>query len=182
MIETKTRRAWRYLGSGVLIWIGVVLLAFAAGEVLKGDPRPAAPRVNSQSPDFTLNNLSGEQIRLSERHGKPVIVNFWATWCGPCVLEMPNLEKYYEKYPGQFDILAVNADEEKYRVESFVKDMRITFNILLDPGGAIEARYQVSAYPTSFILDKEGIIRIQHIGLLDEKHLAEYLAQVGVGP
>jgi peroxiredoxin len=95
---------------------------------------------------------------------------------------MPNIEKYVEKYPGRFYVLAVNADEARFDVEQFVQDMGLTFEILLDPGGKIQESYQIQAYPTSYFVDAKGVIRAQHVGLLSEDQLADYLYQVGVGP
>jgi peroxiredoxin len=94
---------------------------------------------------------------------------------------MPNIRKFYEKYPGQFDVLAVNADEPRPDVERFVDDMGLTFDVLLDPGGKTQQLYQIRGYPTSFIVDAQGIIRVQHIGLLTEDNLKDYLLKVGVG-
>ena len=181
MVEGKRGRVWRSLGRGVLIWLGIIALAFGVSEFVSGHARAAGPEVNAQAPDFELENLAGERVRLSGRRGKPVILNFWATWCAPCALEMPNIRKFYEKYPGQFDVLAVNADEPRLDVERFVDDMSLTFDVLLDPSGKTQQLYQIRGYPTSFIIDAQGIIRVQHIGLLTDDNLKDYLLKVGVG-
>lgn len=179
MVESKRSRVWGKLGVGILIWLGIIALAFAVAEFV-GAKEHAALGVNTLAPDFELENLVGERVRLSELKGKPVILNFWATWCAPCVLEMPNIRKFYEKYPGQFHVLAVNADEPRLDVERFTKDMGLTFDVLLDPGGKAQQLYQIRGYPTSFFLDAQGVIRIQHIGLMTEDNLAAYLLKVGV--
>jgi peroxiredoxin len=95
---------------------------------------------------------------------------------------MPNIQKYYERYPGDFSVLAVNADEPELTVKRFVEDMGLSFDILLDPGGDVQSLYQIRGYPTSYFVDGEGVIRVQHIGFLTEDQLADYLSQVGVGP
>ncbi len=181
MVEGKRSRVWRSLGRGILIWLSVIALAFGVSEFMGRYDHAAAAAVNAPAPDFELENLAGVRVRLSERQGKPVIINFWATWCAPCVLEMPNIRKFYEKYPGQFDVLAVNADEPRLDVEHFVEDMSLTFDVLLDPGGKTQQLYKIRGYPTSFIVDAQGIIRAQHIGLLTEDNLKDYLLKVGVG-
>jgi len=181
-MDTTRRRAWGHLGRGLLIWLGIIVLIAVVAEFVLGDTTSTQPGINAKAPDFELIDLHGNTVRLSEERGRPLILNFWATWCAPCILEMPNIQKYYEKYPGKFDVLAINADETKFKVENFVKDMGLTFEILLDPGGKIQELYQIRGYPTSFFVDAKGVIRVQHIGLLSEDQLADYLLQVGVGP
>jgi thiol-disulfide isomerase/thioredoxin len=182
MVEGKQSRVWRSLGRGVLIWLGIIALAFGVSEFVGSRAHAAGPEVNALAPDFELENLAGERVRLSERLGKPLIINFWATWCAPCILEMPNIRKFYEKYPGQFDVLAVNANEPRRDVERFVDDMSLTFDVLLDTGGKTQQLYQIQGYPTSFVIDSQGVIRVEHIGLLTEDNLKDYLLKVGVGP
>jgi thiol-disulfide isomerase/thioredoxin len=181
MIEGKLNPAWRNLGRGVIVWISIITLAFVVAEFVGSHAHAVEPIVNAQAPDFALENLTGELVRLSERRGKPVILNFWATWCAPCVIEMPNIHEFYEKYPGQFDVLAVNADESRLDVERFADDMGLTFDVLLDPGGKVQQLYEIRGYPTSFFVDRQGVIRVQHIGLMTEDNLADYLLKVGVG-
>jgi thiol-disulfide isomerase/thioredoxin len=139
------------------------------------------PSVGSQAVDFTLLSLSGETNKLSELNGKPGLINFWATWCAPCLLEMPNIQKLYEKYPGQFEVLAVNAGESERTVQKFVDAVGLTFSILLDVDGEVQQQYRIKGYPTTYFLDKDGIIRFQHIGMLTEAQLTEYLGMLGVG-
>jgi peroxiredoxin len=182
MVESTSRRAWRYIGSGLLIWLGIMALVYTVTELVLNDHSIAVPVIGERSPDFELSNLAGERVRLSDQRGKPVILNFWATWCSPCVVEMPNIQKYYERYPGDFSVLAVNADEPELTVKRFVEDMGLSFDILLDPGGDVQSLYQIRGYPTSYFVDGEGVIRVQHIGFLTEDQLADYLSQVGVGP
>jgi len=181
MADGKRSRVWGNLGKGVLIWLGIIALAFVVAEFMSGQAHAAEPRVNASAPDFELENLAGEHVRLSELRGKPVLLNFWATWCAPCVLEMPNIRKFYEKYPEQFDVLAINADESRLDVERFAKDMGLTFDVLLDPGGKAQQLYQIRGYPASFFVDSQGVIRAQHVGMMTEDNLADYLLKVGVG-
>lgn len=115
--------------------------------------------VGKTAPDFTLETLSGEQARLSDFRGKPVFVNFWATWCPPCRAEMPDMQKLYDNE--DIEILAVNlTDTEKSEdgVATFVEEMGLTFPVLMDPKGDISSAYNVKAYPTSYMIDAEGKI------------------------
>lgn len=165
------------LGAGTAIFYG-----FGFASMTKDASDTIGPEVGAQAPDFELERIDGGTLHLSDLRGKPVLVNFWATWCAPCVLEMPNIQKYYEKYPGQFEVVAVNADESLRSVDKFVKDIGVTFPVVLDPGLKVQALYRPRGLPTSFLIDAEGRVRTQHIGLMSEKKLAEYLEQVGVGP
>jgi thiol-disulfide isomerase/thioredoxin len=165
------------LGAGVAIFYG---LGFAG--VSKDNRDKIGPEIGAQAPDFELERINGGTLRLSDLRGRPVLVNFWATWCGPCILEMPNIQKYYEKYSGQFEVVAVNADESQRSVDKFVKDIGVTFPVVLDPGLKIQALYRPRGLPTTFIIDAEGRVRTQHIGLMSENKLAQYLEKVGVHP
>lgn len=166
-------------GLGVIILFGLGNSQIFTSVQLPWNMQPA-PKVGYTAPDFELQNLAGETIKLSDLRGKPVLINFWATWCGPCRLEMPDIQKIYEIYQGEFLVLAVNADEQERIVAKFAKDIGITFDVLLDPGANVQSVYQLRGYPTSFLVDDEGVIRVQHIGLLHEAQLEEYLTQVGL--
>lgn len=166
-------------GLGVIILFGLGNQDLLASLKLPWDNQPA-PKVGYSAPDFELNNLAGDTIKLSNLRGKPVLINFWATWCGPCRLEMPDIQKIYENYQGDFEVLAVNADEQERIVAKFAKDIGITFEVLLDPGANVQSLYQLRGYPTSFLVDQEGVIRVQHIGIMHEAQLVEYLAEVGL--
>ena len=172
------------LGVGLLIGLGLGLaivygFGFASTPLLGNPDAHISAEVGSAAPDFELESLSGSKVRLSDLRGKPVIVNFWATWCAPCVLEMPNFQKFYENYPDAFELLAVNSGEPVNTVENYIKNMGITFPVLLDPQDQVHELYPFRGYPTSYIIDKEGKVRFQHIGIMDEKQLDHYLSAVG---
>jgi peroxiredoxin len=137
--------------------------------------------VGSTAPDFILDNFLGEDIQLSDFRGSPVLINFWATWCQPCRIEMPYLQERHEYYPSELVVLAINFDESANVVQSFAEELNLTFNILLDPAGRVQDLFQIKGYPTTYFIDSEGFIRVIHIGLLTESQLDDYLIQVGVG-
>jgi thiol-disulfide isomerase/thioredoxin len=141
---------------------------------------PAAPKVGSAAPDFDLESLSGERLRLQDLSGKPVVINFWATWCIPCEAEMPLLQESYEGNPG-LEVLAVNFAEPSTDVQAFVDKHGLTFDILLDPRAIVQTLYRVRGYPTTYFVDGEGVIQGVHIGVLSQRQLNGYLEQIGVG-
>jgi thiol-disulfide isomerase/thioredoxin len=110
-----------------------------------------------EAPDFSLERLGGSETSLSSLRGKVVFVNFWATWCGPCRIEMPSMERLYNQIPkDRFEILAVDLRESPDIVAEFVNELGLTFPILLDSQGRTGAIYGVRGIPTTFLVDKEG--------------------------
>ena len=106
-----------------------------------------------------MKNLEGSEVSLRYFAGKVVFLNFWATWCGPCRIEMPSMEKLWQRFKEQaFVILAVDLREGKEEVSSFMKDYGLTFSVLLDSKGEVGSMYTVRAIPTTFLIDLEGMI------------------------
>ena len=169
--------------AGLLVFIGLPSWPFGSAATPQGTPATPAPApvVGAPAPDFTLEDLDGNQVRLADLAGQVVLVNFWATWCGPCRLEMPALQARYDALKDQgFTVLAVNLDEPREDAALFAQDLGLTFPVLLDPGASINDLYRVRGYPTTFIVDREGLISRQHVGILSEGQLDDYLAQVGL--
>lgn len=111
------------------------------------------------APDFTLQAADGSTYRLSELHGRPVMINFWASWCGPCKDEMPAIEEAYRANKDSgFIVLAVNVEESAGKVEPFVAKLQLTFPVLLDRSGAVAARYRVRSLPTTVFVRPDGVI------------------------
>jgi cytochrome c-type biogenesis protein len=119
-------------------------------------------------PDFTLSALDGSAIRLSDLRGKVVFLNFWATWCGPCRAEMPSMDVVYQRLKRRgFDILAVNIRESPASAGAFVKEYKLGFPVVLDRDGRISAEYGIQAIPTSYIIDKRGLVISMLVGSID---------------
>jgi peroxiredoxin len=142
-------------------------------------PRPI-PSLDAPAPDFELLSTSEESIRLEDYHGLPVILNFWATWCAPCRLEMPAFQSRYDEHAGGLAVVAVNNAEDLEDVQAFINELDLTFDVLLDPNAEIQRLYQVRGYPTTFLIDSGGVIRRQHIGLMTEDQLDSYLREIGI--
>lgn len=150
--------------AAAIVWTMVSRVPSAVGAPLSTSP---SPREGFLAPDFTLDTLQGEPIKLSELRGKIVVVNFWATWCLPCRAETPALEKSYEQYEGRgVVILGVNVTNQDLvsAVESFVQEFGLTYPIPLDRDGRVGFLYQVQGLPTTFFINREGVIRTVVVG------------------
>jgi peroxiredoxin len=122
-----------------------------------------ATAVGGSAPDFTLKSNSGKNIKLNEYRGDVVMINFWASWCGPCRQEMPALEQLYSKYKDLgFVILGVNIDEDSSKAVSMLSKIPVSFPVLFDNTKKVSNLYGVSAMPTTFLLDRDGNLRYLH--------------------
>lgn len=118
-----------------------------------------------QAPDFALKSLAGKNLRLSEFRGQVVVINFWATWCGPCRKEMPELEKLYQRYRyAGFTVLAVNMDETQAFAERMATRLGVSFPVLHDATQSVSRLYEVDAMPATVIVDRDGKVRSLHRG------------------
>lgn len=125
----------------------------------------SAKQVNGPAPDFTLKSQSGKNLRLSDYRGQVVMINFWASWCGPCRQEMPLLEDMYRRYGKLgFTILGVNVDNDPSKANNYLKDVKVSFPVLYDTSSAVSKLYNVSAMPTTVLVDKSGNMRFLHMG------------------
>lgn len=138
------------------------------------------PNAGETAPGFTLKNLDGEKVSLGDFAGRPVLINFWATWCGPCRYEMPVIEEMYQTYQDEgFVVLAVNVEESITVVQSFTQSMGLTFPILLDYKGAVsDDVYRVRAFPTSYFIGRDGQITAMHRGMMNHQTMQRYMDQV----
>jgi len=124
--------------------------------------------VNDAAPDFTLKSLEGTNLRLEEYRGQVVLINFWASWCGPCREEMPHLARLYEKYRASgFTVLAVNIDEDPAKAARLAQQLGMRFPVLLDTGKQVSRTYDLSAMPSTVLVDRDGRVRHVHRGYRD---------------
>ncbi len=120
----------------------------------------SALELGQPAPDFTLKSLAGTNLKLAEQRGKIIVINFWASWCGPCRKEMPVLQKFYEKYQDLgVSVWGVNVEQENQAGRDFLADLNLSFPILFDASNTISATYQVEAMPTTIIVDRDGLVR-----------------------
>ncbi|HSB34744.1 MAG TPA: TlpA disulfide reductase family protein [Nitrospirota bacterium] len=156
-----------------ILFLVVVIIAVAlavAGHFIKD--RKIEKKIittGDRAPDFSLASLNGRSISLADLRGKIVMVHFWATWCPPCVEELPTLAKLYEELKGgDFEMLAVSVDEGGgAAVEAFLKKNSLTLPVFLDPGGSVSRLYGTYKFPETYILDRQGSVRYKVIGPRD---------------
>lgn len=139
-----------------------------------------APVVGAVAPDFQLQDINGQAVSLSAYRGQPVLVNFWATWCPPCLLEMPTIQARYEMHHPELVVLAVDYGESVEEVTAYANSVGLTFDPLLDSRGEVTQLFQVRGNPTSYFIDQEGIIQVIHIGMMSEEQIDTYLAKIGL--
>jgi peroxiredoxin len=168
------------LGILVLSNNGLIGLVSGKDRETSGRSVESSAAIGLPAPDFELGDLDGGRTRLSDLHGKVVVLNFWATWCLPCKTEMPVLEDRLDKFRPRLEILAINFDEPPEKVGTFVDELGLDLQILLDPGAVVQDLYRVRGYPTTYFLDPEGVVLVQHIGLLTESQLDRYLGEAGL--
>jgi cytochrome c-type biogenesis protein len=176
-----------------LSWVSSRLTFLNPEELLVSDtpsavvqPSPAEAREKSSSPygayDFALTSIDGEPVKLSDYQGKVVLVNFWATWCGPCVVETPSLVRMYNKYKGKgFAVVGVALQSEEDGVKDFIKRYRVPYAIARDTTSEIGLRYQVFALPSSFLFSPEGKVKRAFTGFVAEETLERELQKL-LGP
>ncbi len=129
--------------------------------------------------DFTLKDLQGNTVSLSDLKGKKVLLNFWATWCPPCKAEMPDIEKVYQEYKDDgLVVLAVDIGEKQDKVKEFVENNGYTYTVLLDTDQAVASKYNISAIPASYFIDPEGNVVKRHVGSMTERQIKDYLKMI----
>ena len=156
------------LGKRIFGAAASVLLAFAA----------QADQISGPAPSFTLESRGGGTVSLEDFAGDVVMINFWATWCGPCRKEMPHLEALHQRYKDLgFTLLGINVEDDSKGVERFLKETPVSFDVLLDPANVVSGLYRVVAMPTTVIVDRSGQMRYIHHGY-QSGYEHQYQAQI----
>jgi peroxiredoxin len=141
--------------------LGAALLA-AAGLA------SAATAVGANAPDFTLKTLGGPNMRLQEQRGKVVLVNFWATWCGPCRKEIPHLNRIADKYKSSgLVLMGVNVDDDVRNASDVATKLKVSFPVLLDTDKRVSKLYDLNSMPSTMVIDRSGRVRYLHRGYQD---------------
>lgn len=172
---------------GALVWTGVNFYNSKQEEkkvkeeqAEKNKKLEAIPEPGFKAPNITLKGFDGTVHSLSDAKGKPYIINFWASWCGPCEKEAPDLVHLYEKYNGQIEIFAVNATvgDSVEGAQEFSERYGFQFPVLLDMDGVAGLAYKVVSMPTTYFVDKDGVIVERVIGVLPPEELEKKFQQL----
>ncbi len=172
------------LATAAITWMAALLLlidtglpnrAAFTGQITLGEI-PTAPEINAIAPPFTLTSITGEQVDLTELRGSPVIINFWATWCTPCKVEMPILQRLYNEYQAQgLRILAINLGEGPAAVREWQTTLGLTYDLLLDSQQETAARYYLRGQPSTYVVSPNGIITHIYYGPVSDQALRNTL-------
>ncbi len=167
-------------------WLSVVIIIVLLGVVFYFNQssstanRDTRPEIGFKAPDFTLKDVNDNNVSLSNLRGKPVFINFWASWCPPCQEEMPFIQQAYEKYKDKVIFLGVNvtAGDDKDKAVAFMKANDYEMPVLFDYDADATKEYRANSIPTSFFVDKNGVIKEKSVGALTYSQLEAYLQEI----
>ena len=168
-----------YIIGTIIIVMSVVFLGLSlssTSELIK--PPPTTVQDLGLAPDFTIDILDGEEKSLRDYRGKPVVVNFWASWCGPCRDEAPDLVKLHNKYGDRVDFVGIIFQDEEGAARRFIEEFDVKYENGMDPGGKASAAYKITGIPTTLVIDAKGDLRARWLGAIPPKVLTSYIEGV----
>ncbi len=161
--------AWLFLAGGLA----------SLTELLRPTPRPLVPEVGRPAPPLRLPLAGGGEVDLAAYRGTVVLINFWATWCTPCRTEMPAIERAYQEHrDAGFEVLGVDVQEREADVQAFLREVGVTFPSAIDLTGEAVRAYRATALPTTFFVDRLGVVREVRVGPLTEQMLEDRLVRL----
>lgn len=168
------------VGLGLILAGGAAwsLLSEAAARANQGTDFLAIPSViSAPAPNLELTDIFDRTHRLSDYRGQVALINLWATWCPPCQAEMPNLQQFFDRHRDEgFQVIAINDGDPRDAVMNFASERSLTFEIWLDPGFlATDQAFKTSNLPSSYVMDRQGILRLAWFGAISEANLEKYV-------
>ena len=153
------------------------MVAACTTEEMEAPPKQAP----KPAPMFSLKSINDKTVSLADFKGRPLVVNFWATWCAPCLAEMPLLEKVRKTWKGKgLEVLMINIKESQSAAGEFMKGHGYSFRTLLDETGEVSEKFQVFGLPTTYFIDKNGVIQYTHMGELTQEIIAMGLEAISL--
>ncbi|MEJ2086455.1 MAG: TlpA disulfide reductase family protein [Acidobacteriota bacterium] len=175
--DRRRSRIWLILGLFILVLAGLLALKIQSAGV----GGVSAESEGAPAPDFRLNSLQGDSVELGDYAGRVLLLELWATWCGPCRLQADILHELYEEVAGSdIEFLAVSLGESRDVVEQFVADEPFSYPVLLDPEETLGISLEVYALPTVVVIDGNGRVRFSQAGITDAGTLRSVLSEIGV--
>jgi peroxiredoxin len=171
-----------YLELAKLVRYEHVSTALADPLLAKAAKMLASNNADIEKADFTLKDMHGKPVTLSELRGKIVVVNFWATWCLPCLLEMPDLDALYTRFHSQGLVILSITNENEFTAGSFMERHGYHLPVLLDPGSKTMNRFHVDGLPRSFVFNREGKLAAEAMNQRSQRQFLQMLAQAGLQP
>ncbi len=174
-----TRTRWYALTAMVaLLGLTAIIWGRAPGERAT-TALPPAPALGHPAPAFTLPSLTGGDLALADLAGRPVVLNFWASWCGPCRAEMPELQRLHDRLgEAGVAVVGVNQGESPETAAAYLQALGLSFPVALDQRTGVSQQYLVNSLPTTFFIDRDGVIRSTFIGAMSDAVLAENLRSI----
>jgi thiol-disulfide isomerase/thioredoxin len=158
-VETVAKRSV----FAVCIVLCISAMVFSGCALRPPESEPAL-EIGQQAPGFKLSDLTGQQVSLDQFKGKIVMLDFWATWCGPCRMTMPIVENLQKEYPDAMVLLTINLQESRDSVRDYIRAQGIHSRVLLDEDGAVGAKYGAESIPLQILIDKQGVVRFAMAG------------------
>ncbi len=169
----------RYTNRLPVIAIPVIIFAIVIGIYILASPSGSSTMAKSgssvEAPDFTFALLDGKKVSLSDYRGKPVVLNFWASWCPPCREETPVMVKISDKYEEQVQFLGVVQSDTAESASKFAEEFKMNYPSGLDSTGEISNAYKIAGIPTSFFINGDGTVQASYIGPIEEEILIDYI-------
>lgn len=157
--------------------VAILLIASIIAPACSSAKSSTGTKAGNQAPEFSLVDLDGNQVRLSDLRGTVVFLNFWASWCPSCRAEMPALEAVYQKYKDQnVKVIGIDYRETGSAVRQFAQDNNYNLTFVMDKAGSVAYKYEIIAFPTSFFIDTTGVIRAINVGPMSMGSMEYYLA------
>lgn len=176
--EAGSKKKILPLASCFLFLLFFTVVTGCEQQTEEGGIRKALPKEGDAAGAFALKLIDGKEFRLNEAKGKPVVINFFASWCHPCRIEAPVLQKVYTKYENKVVFIGIAIQDNEAKVKEYIKEFNVTFPVGIDSSGNIAEAYKIYGIPKTFIIDRAGKFNLIHMGEITEHDLMKGIEKV----